>query len=82
MSKAFWYAQNEFVDPTTCCLVQGSEAFEHERSALADLGAPDTEFLIFHDIVPEDRDNAVCSAEATPAFIRWLEEQDMLAEAF
>lgn len=78
MSIVFWTAQNEYVDPTTHCLVQGSEAFEHEREALREMGAPDTEFLIFHDIVPEDRDNAICKAEATPAFIQWLEDEDML----
>ena len=80
MSTVSWYAQNEFVDPTTFCLVQGKEAFEHERQALAEMHAPDTEFLVFHDIVPEDRDNAVCTAEATPAFIEWLEANEMLAE--
>ena len=82
MSKAFWTAQNEFVDPTTHCLVQGKEAFEHERAALKEMGAPDTEFIEFIDIVPEDRDNAICEAEATPAFISWLEAMEMLVEGF
>lgn len=78
MSKAFWTAQNEYVDPTTFCLVQGKEAFEHERAALKEMGAPDTEFLVFHDIVPEDRDNAICEAEVTIPFLNWLEANDML----
>jgi hypothetical protein len=79
MSKAFWYAQNEDTDPPGC-LLQGEAAFEPERRTLKEMGAPDTEFLIFHDVQPVDRDDAVCEAEATPAFIDWCIEQGILSE--
>lgn len=72
-----WYAQNEDTDEFGC-LLQHSDAIEPERRTLAEMGAPDTEFLRFRDIVPEDRDSALCTAEATPAFHQWLLDNDMV----
>jgi hypothetical protein len=78
MSKAFWYAQNEDTNPPGCYL-QGSEAFEPERRTLKEMGAPDTEFIQFIDVAPIDRDDAICEAEVTPAFIAWAEANDILS---
>ena len=78
-TKAFWFAQNEDTDESFC-LLQGEAAFEPERRALAEMGAPDTELLVFHDIQPEDRDNAICEAECTIPFIEWLEANEMLEQ--
>ena len=79
-TRASWYAQNEETDEYFC-LLQGADAFEPERRALAAMGAPDTELLVFHDVIPEDRDNAICLAQCTPAFVEWLRTNDMLEQA-
>lgn len=80
--RAAWYAQNEYVDPATCCLVHGSEAFEPEREALKAMGAPDTDSIHFYDVVPEDRDSSIVLADVTPALRSWMEHPniDILVE--
>lgn len=76
MKNVEWWAQNEDTNEDGC-LLQGEEAFEAERACLAAMGAPDTDQIVFSDIVPEDRDTALCTAQATEAFAAWLKAEDI-----
>lgn len=69
-----WWAQNEATDPPGC-LLSGPDAFEPEREALREMGAPDVDQIVFHDIFPEDRDSATVTADVTPALRDWIREQ-------
>jgi hypothetical protein len=53
--------------------LQGAEAEQAERAALAAAGAPDTDALVFLSIAAEDRDSAMVEAKATPAFVAWAQ---------
>lgn len=78
-TQAHWFAQNEDTDEDFC-LLQGKEAFEPERRCLAEMGAPDTDAIEFHDIEPEDRDSAICTALVPATFLQWLIDNEMLEE--
>jgi hypothetical protein len=76
--KAVWFVVNE--DNDEGILYSGKEAFEFEREALRAMGAPDTDKIVFRDIVPEDRDSAIAVGSGTPAFVQWLVDNGMLED--
>ena len=54
-------------------------SLEAEALELAEAKAP-TEGCVFHSIEPEDRDDAIVSVSATPAFIEWLTKEGITWE--
>jgi hypothetical protein len=71
-----WIAQNEAVDEDGFYLEDGTAAYEAERAALKEMGAPDTEAIQFISILPEDRDEAMVEAEVSEAFAAWAKSPE------
>jgi len=56
-------------------------AYEAERAALKEWGAPDTEALVFESVLPEDRESAMATAVASDAFIKWAKQDPETGES-
>ena len=79
MQKLAWLTVNEEVDKDGFYL-QGEAAYEAERRALEAYGAPQTEAIVFHSILPEDRDSAMAEATVPDVFATWAKAHQETGE--
>lgn len=76
---AEWWAQNEATNDDGFLMNSvddGERVLQAERDALAEMGAPDTDKIVFHSILAEDRDSARVVAMVTPELLLWLGHPD------
>jgi hypothetical protein len=81
MRRFSWTAQNDTTDENGFFL-QDEAAFAAERAALAEMGAPETDAIVFEKIEATDRDEAECLALVPEAFADWAFEQDIPCNDF
>jgi len=79
MKTLSWLTMNEATDEDGFYL-QGEAAYEAERAALKEMGAPDTDQIEFTSIEPEDRDSAMAEAKVTEAFEKWAKAHQETGE--
>ena len=80
MRSFSWLTINEKTDEDGFYL-QGEAAYEAERAALKEWGAPDTEALVFESVFPEDRESTMATAVASDAFIKWAKQDPETGES-
>jgi hypothetical protein len=72
--KFAWIAINEATDEEGFYLEDSPKLREIERAELKALGAPATEHIQFHSILPEDRDSALVEADVPEEFAKWAKQ--------
>jgi hypothetical protein len=78
--KFAWIAVNEATDAAGFYLEDGPELREIERRVLKAWGAPGTEHIQFHSILPEDRDEAMVEADVPEEFAKWAKQHQETGE--